>query len=416
MSSYLRNPEVKKAAVKLTILHVIFISIILMFTHYEMTELNEKFVDQNTAMVGKVLYKHPELEDDIIEDVTRDASSQEVTKGKQVLKNYDYDKKLSLNSQPVLKNTASEFQSKIAFAISLYLIPLLVFIFMEFIKIYKKIRNISSASESFVEGKFEVLLPEEEEGDFAILGHSFNNMANRLKYTMEKLKDEKIFLKNIISDISHQLKTPLSSLYAINDILIEADNMETEIQNDFLEKNRSQLNRMEWLIKNLLKMARLEAGAIYFKKEKVFMADVIEKSLVSLMIKAQEKNISINIVAKDENKESYFIGDENWMAEALSNIIKNCIEHTGNAGEININFFQTPLISSISIKDNGEGIDKAELPHIFERFYKGSNTVKPESIGIGLALSKIIIESQHGSISVKSKVGQGSEFIVSFLN
>ncbi len=131
--------------------------------------------------------------------------------------------------------------------ILVYLIPLLILIYFEYVKIYGKARTISSASESVVEGNFNAILSEEEEGDFAILGHNFNNMANRLKFSMESLKEDKVFLKNIISDISHQLKTPLSSLYAINDILLENPSMEPEIQKISLEKNRSQLNRMEWL-------------------------------------------------------------------------------------------------------------------------------------------------------------------------
>ncbi len=411
MSSYFRNPELKSTGAKLIIMHLVFFGIMFLFVHHEINILNNKVVDQNTSMVGQVLSKHPELEDDIVRSVTKPANSKEVAKGKEVLNNYNYHKKLSLSSQPLLKNVGPSFQAKMSILILVYIIPMLILIYFEYLKIYGKARTISLASESVVEGNFNTILSEEEEGDFAILGHNFNNMANRLKFSMESLKEDKVFLKNIISDISHQLKTPLSSLYAINDILLENPSMEPEIQKDFLEKNRSQLNRMEWLIRNLLKMARLEAGAIDLKIKRVCIKDTIHKSMEPLWDKAKEKRINIDI---SNNTETYFSGDNEWMAEAFSNILKNCIEHTSIYGNIKVSSFETPLLSTITIEDNGEGIPKEELPYIFRRFYKGVNTLKPDSIGIGLALSKLIIESQNGSISVESKIGQGTRFTINF--
>lgn len=168
---------------------------------------------------------------------------------------------------------------------------------------------------------------------------------------------------------------------------------------------------MEWLIRNLLKMARLEAGAIDLKIKRVCIKDTIHKSMEPLWDKAKEKRINIDI---SNNTETYFSGDNEWMAEAFSNILKNCIEHTSIYGNIKVSSFETPLLSTITIEDNGEGIPKEELPYIFRRFYKGVNTLKPDSIGIGLALSKLIIESQNGSISVESKIGQGTRFTINF--
>ena len=246
-----------------------------------------------------------------------------------------------------------------------------------------------------------------------LLNHSFNQMADRLKNSIEILQREKTFLKDTLSDISHQLKTPLSSLIMLNDLILQDENMEKEVQRNFLEKTSAQLDRMEWLIINLLKIARIEAGAIPFKKDKVKSIEVIEIALSTLNMNLVGKNQKVKIYG---DLESSFYGDKDWTGEAVINIIKNSIEHSKDGGVIKIILEETPLFTSIIIRDYGEGIDKKDIPHVFERFYKVNSETKPDSIGIGLNLSKLIIESQDGTISVKSEKGKETEFIITFLN
>jgi len=413
LGAYLRNPEIKSIIIKLLFIHVIFSAIFILFIGSEVSNINKKIVDQNTAIIGQILYKYPELEADIIKTVTNTPTREEISKGREVLESYGYNKNISVETQPMLREIVPNFKTKLLLLALAYLIPLMLLIFLEYRKIFSKVKALSIASEAVVEGNFNVIHNEDEEGDFAILSYNFNNMANRLKLSLVNLSEDKIFLKNIISDISHQLKTPLTSLSAINDLLLEDKTIQPEIQKDFLEKSRSQLNRMEWLIINLLKMARLESGAINFKMKKFLVSDSIERALDPLILKAEEKHIKILIHQCKE--EVYLYGDEEWIAEALSNIIKNSIEHTNQGGEIHIEASETTLLSSITIRDDGEGIDRVELPHIFERFYKGINTVKTESVGIGLALSKLIIEGQNGYISVISEKAIGTRFSITFI-
>ena len=186
--------------------------------------------------------------------------------------------------------------------------------------------------------------------------------------------------------------------------------LDKEKRIEFLDKTSAQLSRMEWLIKSMLKLAKVEAKVIEFKTEKVNIDELIRKSISPMIIPMELKNIAISINGKED---ASYTGDIEWSAEAITNIIKNCVEHTPDNGQIEINYEENPIYSEIVIKDNGEGIDKKDLPNIFKRFYKGKNS-KSDSVGIGLAMAKSIVESQNGTIYVKSKKGVGSEFHIIF--
>lgn len=413
MDSTLKNPEMKSIIIKILIVQSIFAGLIYLSFNYQFYELNKNIANQNSIIIGKILYEHPELENSIVKYVTKEATEGEVMKGKKILKQYGYHESMKITSQPLLKNFYESFKAKYILAFILGFIFLIYVVILEYKNIFKKIKDISIASEKVIEGDYSLVLPEDQEGDFSILANNFNLMSQTLKLSLHKLQEDKIFLKNIISDISHQLKTPLTSLFTINELLLTRKEMKEDIKIDFLQKSQSQLNRMEWLIINLLKIARLEAEAINFKKKNILAINCIDKALSSLKFKSHEKHQKITITGDVHNV--HFYVDEQWTTEAILNIIKNCMEHTKEWGEIKINVLETPLFSRITIEDNGEGIDKKDLPHIFERFYKGSNSVKAESVGIGLALTKIIIENQGGSIWVTSEKGKGSKFDITFL-
>lgn len=409
----LKNPEFKSIVTKLAVMQLIFAAAAFLFVLSELEGINRAITDQNTALAGKILLTHPELEDELVGYITRDASEKEVNRGRQVLMQYGYDLRMDIGSQPVLKKLYRVIEAKTAVLVLACLIPLVLLVGREYGLLFSRVRRISLASEKVVEGDFSIVLPEDREGDFGILGYHFNQMANRLKLSLDTLKQDKLFLKNIISDISHQLKTPLSSLIMLNEIMTKDKDMNQQTRLDFLDKSKAQLYRMEWLIKNLLKLARLEAGAINFERNTCLLLNSVETAAASLNMKAMEKCIDINI--KEHSRNIRFNGDEEWTAEAFANIIKNCIEHTAAGGRIDIDLYETPLFSSITIRDTGEGIDKKDIPRIFERFYKAGDSTKTESVGIGLSLAKLIIEGQNGTIAVKSEKGKGTEFIITFL-
>ena len=226
-----------------------------------------------------------------------------------------------------------------------------------------------------VEGNFNSNELKFEEGDFYVFYNKFTHMGERLESALKDLQDEKINLKDIINDISHQLKTPLSALIAYNDILKNHENMDVETKSKFIEMTSEQLDRMDWLITTLLKYARIESNAVSYNKEMIPLSESIRYAIAPLKLSADNKNQNIEL---DINSEGYYFHDKKWIAESLSNIIKNAIEHTDINGKIKITLEETPMSISITISDNGEGIEKTELKNIFKRFYKGKNSINPK--------------------------------------
>lgn len=278
--------------------------------------------------------------------------------------------------------------------------------------IFNKLKVLGNLADNMVEGKFNSEIIDFKEGELFIFYNKFLSMGERLKKALNDLQNEKILLKDIISDISHQLKTPLVALISYNDILKNHESMSVEDKNMFIEFTSKQLDRMEWLITTLLKYARIESNVVKYNKDTIPLKETIVNAIGPLRLKAEEKSQKIILNC---HSQGYYLHDKKWMEEAISNIIKNAIEHTENNGIIDIKLEETPLSIGISIKDNGEGIRKDEIRKIFNRFYKGENSLNPTSIGIGLSLSRKIIEAHNGTITVESQINKGTTFYITFL-
>ena len=248
---------------------------------------------------------------------------------------------------------------------------------------------------------------DQEEGELSILKTNIYKVTSTLCHQKDLLSKDKVAMANAIADISHQLKTPLTSMIVMNDLLMTEEDRQK--RNEFLKTQSNQLDRMNWLIQTLLKLSKIDAGTITMKSEKVNADEMISEVINPFAIQMELKNINYRY----ENRDMHIKCDKNWTIEALQNIVKNCIEHIDEGGKLEITTNETNIFSEIVIEDDGCGILEKELPHIFERFYKGSNAGK-DSVGIGLALSKSIITSQHGDILVESRQGEGTRFKVRF--
>lgn len=387
-----------------------FIAIVLcgIVTQMSLNIIKNKVVENNQAIIGEILVVKPELEEEIVDIITQRKSKENITLGKEVLSKYNYDSSISLSNEPIISESIKYIFNINWIFISIILILSMIMTLKLLKKIYKDIKDMTDYVYNSSEGRNYEMKNRNQDGQIGLLKTELIKMTNILKEKAELLNNEKIFLNEAISDISHQLRTPMTSLVILNDLMYEDLPKDTKIE--FLDKIKSQLNRMEWLVKSMLKLSKVEAKVIDFEKKEVKVKELINKSLSPSLIPMEIKNITLNM--REDNNATY-IGDINWSSEALVNIIKNCVEHTPENGILEINYEQNPLYCEIIIKDNGEGIDKKDLPHIFKRFYKGKNS-KDDSVGIGLAMAKSIIESQNGDIYVKSEKNKGSEFHIVF--
>ncbi|MEW9077847.1 sensor histidine kinase [Terrisporobacter glycolicus] len=402
------NVEMKSFIRRFSVLFLVAIVMCGGVTLINLKIIKEKVVENNQAIIGNILSKKPELEEDIIDIVTQGNSKDNVELGKEVLSKYNYNSNISLKNEPIINESIRYIFNINWVFLCIILILFIILALSYFKKIYEDIKDMTDYVYNCSEGRRFEMKNRNQDGQIGLLKTELIKMTNILKEKVELLNNEKIFLNNTISDISHQLKTPMTSLVILNDLMYEDLPKETKIE--FLDKIKSQLNRMEWLVKSMLKLSKVEAKVIDFEKKEVRINELIKRSVAPSLIPMEIKNIELSI-SGDEN--TSYIGDINWSSEAFVNIIKNCIEHTPKGGKINIRYDQNPLYCEIVIKDSGEGIDKKDLPHIFKRFYKGK-TSKEDSVGIGLAMSKSIIESQNGDIYVNSEKNEGTEFHIIF--
>ena len=402
------NPEIKSYVKSFFILFIITIVLCVGTTFSAINIIKDKVIENNHAIIGQIISQRPEVEEEIIDIITQGNSKENINLGKEILAKYNYGNNLSLTNEPIIKESMSKIFIIFLILICFVLIVSLILAILYFRKIYKDIKDMTDYVYNSSEGRNFNMKNRNQEGQIDLLKTELIKMINILKEKVELLNNEKIFLNEVISDISHQLKTPMTSLIILNDLMYEDLPKETKIE--FLDKIKSQLNRMEWLIKSMLKLSKVEAKVIDFEKKEVKVSELIKKSISPSLISMEIKNIELTVNG-DENIS--YIGDINWSCEAFVNIIKNCVEHTDINGKINISYEENPLYCEVVIKDNGEGIDKKDLPHIFKRFYKGKSS-KDDSVGIGLAMAKSIIESQNGDIYVKSEKNKGSEFHIIF--
>ncbi len=274
---------------------------------------------------------------------------------------------------------------------------------------YSKIAEIIETIDNILYSDEFIVIGDNKEGEYAVLESEIHKMSVKLREGAHLLQKEKIYLTDSIADISHQLRTPLTTINLVMSFLQKKDLKEKE-KIKYITEINSQLRRIDWLISSLLKISKIDAGTIIMKKDKIQVSKVVAKAFEPLMVPFEIRGQIFEYLANGSEK---FFGDLNWSVEALSNIIKNCMEHTPDGGTIKVFAKENILYTKIVIEDTGSGIGKEDLPHVFERFYRGKDS-SDSSIGIGLALSRMIIQRQDGSIKVENRKSGGSRFIIKF--
>ena len=269
-------------------------------------------------------------------------------------------------------------------------------------KIVKKLEKINN-------GDYKIDLKDLKEDELSILKDEVAKTTIMLRSMAEASLNDKVKLKDSLEDISHQLKTPLTSICIMLDNLLDPD-ISKEMRNEFLNKIKREITNLNFLINSLLKLSKFDVNAITFYREKVKVTTLIKEAILNVNSLSDLKNITINF---DKQYKEEIYCDKRWQIEALTNILKNALEHSNPNSQIDIGLTNNNLYLEITITDYGKGMDDEDLEHLFERFYKGKNASK-DSIGIGLALAKSIILEDKGKITCTSKIEKGTTFNIKY--
>lgn len=400
-----REPIVKRISIYMGIglITILFIFSINQYNNFKNIYLEQ--LNINKKIVGSIVSEHPELEADIVNSIyINDKDYSDL--GEKVLKKYGYDKNYKMIENINFQQHIKYFlvNNLIVFVGIIILIILIMCNLMKYV--FNKLDKVSKNVECIIHGKYNIKDDFKEEGIFNIIHSDLNKLSKSINIKIKNLDKEKENIKELVTDISHQLKTPLASLKLYNSLLLEED-LEEEDRTEFLKTSGMSINKLQSLVESLVNISRLETSMISIKKENKNIKATIIKAIESVKPKAINKFISINLNDFDDKIVPH---DSKWTEECIFNILDNAVKYTNLKGKIDIYVQDAINFIRIDIKDNGIGIDKNEFNNIFKRFYRSEEVQDLEGSGVGLYLSRKILESQGGNIIVSSQKGEGSKF------
>lgn len=272
---------------------------------------------------------------------------------------------------------------------------------------YRRLQKLSADLDRLLISGVPLPITEYKEGELSILANQVQKLTLRLTEAAEVVEADKKYLADSLADISHQLRTPLTAMN-LTTTMLRSSNLTDEKRMELTGELRSLLTRTDWLVETLLKISKLDAGTVKLAKDTVSISELISRSAAPIAIPMDLRNQTLMVKCGEES----FSGDLIWSAEALGNILKNCIEHTPEGGTITVTAQETALYTQIEVTDTGTGFDLKDIPHLFERFYKGSNASQ-NSYGIGLALARTVITAQNGTVQAMNG-NTGAKFVIKF--
>ncbi len=393
----------KKYFLRLLFIFVVFALSFILIDKIEDKNYNRIYNEKLDSVIGTIVEKYPLIDKNMIFDILESPST-----------DTGFFKKFGYKLNEEIVEEAKDFD-KVFFSMKVVVILVflggVVYLFTEYHKKnHKEIEEIIRLVEKINKRNYDMEMQLLSEDEFSILRNEIYKTMVMLRETAELEKEDKKQLKRTLADISHQLKTPLTSILIMLDDMIDDEDMEKSIRIEFLNSMKRDVVNINFLVQNMLKLAKLDANSIDFDSKKVEAEKIVDMAIKNTMALSDLKNVTIKKKGKI-NKKIYV--DKNWQAEALTNVLKNAIEHSHENETVEIVLSETEIFATIEIIDEGSGMNFRDLKHIFDRFYKGENSSK-DSIGIGLSLSKAIIERQNGSISVTSKEGIGTKFTIMY--
>lgn len=396
--------ELKKYIISTLIVFICLFILFLFLNIYEYKTYTKNFNNKISAIINVIKKDYPKITDkEIIKIINNDTLK---TNG--FFNKYGID----VNNKSILIKNDRDYHKFLAINLSFLTITVVILLIIYIRYNYKKekdIKDIIKCIEQINKKNYEIQIDSISEDELSILKNEIYKTTIMLKEAAENSSKDKLNLKKSLEDISHQLKTPLTSILVMLDNIIEDSNMEEKIRNDFIVDIKRNVLNINFLVQSLLKLSKFDANTIHFVKQENDLKTIVEESIKNVSTLCDLRNINIKLNIKENSK---IICDDKWQIEALTNIIKNAIEHSKNNSNIIINIENNNVYSMIEVIDFGEGIAKKDIKHIFERFYKCKNT-KTDSIGIGLALAKTIIEEDKGTISVESNKLE-TKFIIKY--
>ena len=376
---------------------------------YMTNDFQKTMVEHDYGTAG-YLVNHPDT--NVAAAFTKDKTDADLEAGRRILKEAGYHE----NTNPRMVPAVAAYQKRTAVMLGGMLFSVFAGVFLTVWIYVQRQRKVLVKADTvitrFLSGDTGQRIDSEETGGWYSLFHRINELAAILSAQAEHEKQTREFLQDMISDVSHQLKTPLAALKMYDEIMAQ-EGTDRETIHAFSQKSLREIRRVEDVVYMLLKIARLDAGTVRMEKAEenmeMLLKDVTERFE---MLAAQEAK---EIVLSGSSDVSLYC-DALWMSEALGNVVKNALEHTGRGGKVVISWERTPLLTNIVVEDNGTGIHQEDIHNIFKRFYRSRFSQDTHGIGLGLPLAKSIVEAHQGTISVTSRVGKGSRFVLSFFH
>lgn len=371
---------------------------------YEYHTYTNNFNNKIGAIVNVIKDKYPEITDKEIITIlnSNDFESNDF------FTKYGID----INNKSVLLNNDKDYHTFLIVNMSFLTLSIVILLIVFIRYNHKKendIKEIIKCIEQINKKNYELQIDSMSEDELSILKNEIYKTTIMLKESAENSNKDKINLKKSLEDISHQLKTPLTSILVMLDNIIEDPDMDINIRNDFIRDIKRNVVNINFLVQALLKLSKFDANTVHFIKKEYNLRSIVDESIKNVSTLCDLRNINIELNIKNDSK---FMCDSKWQIEAITNILKNAVDHSKNNSTVTINLSNNNVYSMIEIIDKGEGISKKDISHIFERFYKGENATS-DSIGIGLALAKTIIEEDNGNISVESNKN-GTKFTIKY--
>ena len=397
--------KLKKSIIISIVVILIWSSIFTLFNLYQYRVYTNNFNNKIDQIVTKIATEYSDIQKS---DVIEILNSKENTNGN-ILKEYGIDlKKESI----VMENDKYSNMFIILNVGILILLGLsLLIVFLKYNKSKdKKLKEITQYIEEINRKNYKLNIDDNTEDELSILKNEVYKTTIMLKEQAENSLNDKVNLKNSLSDISHQLKTPLTSITIMLDNIIDNPNMDQETRSEFIKDIKREITNINFLVQALLKLSKFDTNTIKFTNKEEKVVDILNTAIQNVSVLCDLKDIEIVVTGDIENTINC---DIRWQVEAISNILKNSVEYSKDSSKIQIVCNKNKVYSEIRIIDNGKGIDKEDIKHIFERFYKGKSSSR-DSVGIGLALAKTIIEQNNGTISVESEIGKGTIFIIKY--